>query len=79
MFGASCDTVEANCAFAKKFNYSYKLLCDTTLSLTNAFGAKMPGKPMSKRVTVVVKDYKIAQIFGEFKPGDVDSLLAKLP
>lgn len=42
--GVSFDTVEANAAFASKFGYPYRLLCDTERSLGLAYGACDDGR-----------------------------------
>jgi thioredoxin-dependent peroxiredoxin len=44
ILGASFDSVEKNRAFAEKFNYPFKLLCDTEKTLA-PFGAIDPAAP----------------------------------
>jgi peroxiredoxin Q/BCP len=45
VLGASYDNVAANRAFAEKFSYPFKLLCDTDRSLGAAYGARDPDEP----------------------------------
>jgi len=44
ILGASFDSVDKNRAFADKFGYSFKLLCDTEKSLAS-YGAIDPDDP----------------------------------
>jgi len=39
VLGASFDTEAENAAFARKFNFDFPLLCDTTRELGLAYGA----------------------------------------
>ena len=39
ILGASFDTVEENRAFAEKFGYPFRLLCDTKREIGMAYGA----------------------------------------
>ena len=39
ILGASFDTVEENQAFARKFSYPFRLLCDTQRAIGLAYGA----------------------------------------
>lgn len=39
ILGISFDTVEENAAFAKKFDFNFPLLCDTSRSVGLAYGA----------------------------------------
>lgn len=39
VLGVSFDTVEENAAFAKKFDFPYQLLCDTTRAMGLVYGA----------------------------------------
>jgi peroxiredoxin Q/BCP len=45
VLGASYDTIEANAAFATKFRYPFRLLCDVDRSLGEAYGADDPSDP----------------------------------
>jgi peroxiredoxin len=57
IYGASRDSVEANAAFATKFDFTFPLLSDADASLTKAFDAcKDEGCSMSDRMTVVVDE-----------------------
>jgi peroxiredoxin Q/BCP len=42
--GASFDSVDKNCAFAVKFGYPFKLICDTERTLAS-YGAIDPADP----------------------------------
>ena len=39
ILGVSFDSVQDNCAFAEKYGFPYRLLCDTTRALGVAYGA----------------------------------------
>jgi thioredoxin-dependent peroxiredoxin len=45
VLGASYDTVDANRAFAEKFRYPFRLLCDVDRSLGAAYEADDPDDP----------------------------------
>jgi peroxiredoxin Q/BCP len=45
----SFDSVEANAAFAKKFNFPYTLLCDVDKKVGIAYGAAVDVKNKSAR------------------------------
>jgi thioredoxin-dependent peroxiredoxin len=45
VFGISFDSVAANRAFAEKFGFPYKLLCDTDRAIGTAYGALDPDDP----------------------------------
>ena len=54
ILGASFDTVEENAAFAEKFSFPFKLLCDTDRTLGRAYGAERePGKG-PKRISYLI-------------------------
>ena len=42
VLGASYDSKEANCAFADKYGYPFKLLCDVDQALAKAYHATDP-------------------------------------
>ena len=55
MIGASYDTVAANRAFADKYSYPYKLLCDVERSLGPAYDVDDPGDPgYPKRISFLI-------------------------
>jgi peroxiredoxin Q/BCP len=45
VLGASYDSIAANRAFAEKFQFPYKLLCDIDHALGAAYGADDPADP----------------------------------
>ena len=45
ILGISFDTVESNRAFAQKFGYPYRLLCDPDRSTGEAYGVIDPEDP----------------------------------
>lgn len=45
MLGVSFDSVEANKAFAEKYGYPFKLLCDTDRAIGTAYDALDPDDP----------------------------------
>jgi peroxiredoxin Q/BCP len=51
----SFDTVEENLAFAQKFDFPFKLLCDTSREIGMAYGAcDEPTAQYAKRITYVI-------------------------
>ncbi len=45
MLGISFDSVESNRAFAAKYSYPFKLLCDTDRAIGTAYDALDPDDP----------------------------------
>ena len=72
ILGASFDTVEDNAAFAKKFNYTFPLLCDTDRKIGLAYGACDDAKAGSaKRISYLIgPDGKIKKAYGTVKPAE---------
>ena len=70
MLGASFDDVEANRAFAEKFNFPFKLLCDTDKKLGTAYGAIDPDEPgYAPRISYLIgPDRKIVKAYAQVKP-----------
>ena len=55
ILGASFDTCEENAAFAKKFGFTYPLLCDTERKLGMAYGAATDASaPNATRTGVII-------------------------
>jgi thioredoxin-dependent peroxiredoxin len=55
ILGASFDTVQENAAFADKFDFPYRLLCDTDRSIGMAYGAcDSPEDVYAKRISYVI-------------------------
>lgn len=72
ILGASFDSVEANAAFAKKFDYPFKLLCDTDRTLGLAYGACTDAKAgYGSRISYLIDEQgKIAKVYSKVSPGD---------
>lgn len=82
MLGASFDSVEANRAFAEKFSYPYKLLCDVDKQVGTAYGAFDAGQPgYPRRISYLIgPDRKIVKAYGKVKPAaHPDEVLADIP
>jgi thioredoxin-dependent peroxiredoxin len=55
ILGASFDTVQENEAFAQKFKFPYRLLCDTQREIGMAYGACAgPQDRSAKRISYVI-------------------------
>ena len=70
ILGASFDGVEANRAFAEKFSYPFKLLCDTDQKLGLAYGASDPADPgYPRRISYLIgPDRRIVKAYDPVKP-----------
>ena len=70
MLGASYDTVEANRAFAEKFDFPFKLLCDTDRKLGAAYGAADPAEPdYPRRISYLIgPDRRIVRAYDPVSP-----------
>ena len=61
--GVSVDSAESHKAFIAKHHLNFDLLADTEGKITDAFGAKMPDKNLSRRVSFLIrKDGTIAHV-----------------
>jgi peroxiredoxin Q/BCP len=55
ILGASFDSVQENAEFAKKFDFPYRLLCDTERRIGLAYGAcERPQDGSAKRISYVI-------------------------
>jgi len=55
ILGASFDSVAENAAFAKKFDYPFRLLSDTERKIGMAYGAcDSPAASSAKRISYVI-------------------------
>ena len=55
ILGASFDSVQENAAFAKKFDFPYRLLCDTKRQIGMAYGAcDSADAGSAKRISYVI-------------------------
>ena len=70
ILGVSFDTVEANAAFAAKFNFPYRLLCDTTRAIGTAYGAcSYPEDACAKRISYIIgADGRVEHAFPKVDP-----------
>jgi len=66
ILGCSFDSVEDNAAFAKKFGYTFPLLCDVDREVGLAYGAcDSPNAGYADRITYVIdEDGFIAKAYG---------------
>lgn len=77
MLGASYDTVEANRAFASKFGFPFKLLCDVDHAVGLAYGADDPTDPgYPRRISYLIgPDRRIVKVYD---PVDVTAHAAQV-
>ncbi len=66
----SFDTVSANAAFAKKFEFPFPLLCDVKREIGQAYGAcDSPDASSAKRISYLVgPDGKIRKAYEKVSP-----------
>ena len=82
MLGISFDTVEENRAFAEKFDFPYKLLCDTDRSMGLAYGAaRTADEGYARRISYVIDESgKVLFVYQKVDPQEhLDTVLAALP
>jgi peroxiredoxin Q/BCP len=61
--GVSFDNAESHRKFRAKYNLNFPLLVDTEGKIANAFGFRMPDKPMARRVSFLIdKSGKIVHV-----------------
>jgi peroxiredoxin Q/BCP len=72
ILGASFDTIEENAAFARKFHYPFKLLCDTNRSIGLAYHAcDKPDEVYARRISYLIgPDGKIVKTYSKVTPAD---------
>ena len=65
ILGVSFDTVDDNRAFAEKFQFPFRLLCDTDRKIGMAYGAcDEPNASSARRISYVIgPDGKIAAVW----------------
>jgi thioredoxin-dependent peroxiredoxin len=70
--GVSFDGVDENAAFAKKFDFPYKLLCDTERKVGLAYGACTDAKAdYAMRISYLIDEQgKIAAAYPKVVPKD---------
>jgi peroxiredoxin Q/BCP len=61
--GVSFDSPESHQKFISKYNLNFPLVADTDGKIADAYGVRMPGRDMAKRVSFLIgRDGKIAHI-----------------
>ena len=72
ILGASFDTVQENADFAKKFDFPYRLLCDTERQIGMAYGACDKKQDRSaRRISYVIgPDGTIRHAFAKVDAGN---------
>jgi len=61
--GVSFDSPESHQKFISKFNLNFPLLADTDGKIADAYGVRMPGKEMARRVSFLIgTDGKILHV-----------------
>src|SRR2546430_1564774 len=63
VIGVSFDNEESHQKFIEKHNLNFPLLADTEGKIADAFGVRVPGKNVARRVSFLIgKDGKIAHV-----------------
>ena len=81
MIGVSVDPVEQNRAFAEKFDFPFRLLCDTEREVALAYGAaEKADDAHARRITYVIgPEGRIEKAIDTKDPaGQAESLLAEI-
>ena len=81
VLGISFDPVEENRAFAEKFDFPFRLLCDVDRALGLAYGAAdAPDAAYAKRISYVIDEQgRIALAYPKVKPAEhLDRVLEDL-
>lgn len=82
MLGASFDPIDANAAFAKKYDFPFRLLSDVNRMVGMAYGAADgPQAATAKRTsTLIDPEGRVAQVWPKVKPADhAAEVLAAVP
>jgi peroxiredoxin Q/BCP len=71
ILGVSFDSVEENAAFALKFDFPYRLLCDTERSIGVAYGAcSGPQDTHARRISYILgPDGTVEHVFSKVDTG----------
>jgi peroxiredoxin Q/BCP len=79
ILGVSFDTVEENRAFAEKFNFPFRLLCDTEREISMAYGAcDSQDTGYARRITYVIdEDGRINQAYEQVNAREHPEALLK--
>ncbi len=83
VIGVSFDNEESHQKFIEKHNLNFPLLADTDGKIADAFGVRVPGKNVARRVSFLIgKDGKIAHVTdspqAEVHLNDMKEAVAKL-
>lgn len=81
VLGISFDSVAENRAFAEKFSFPFRLLCDTDRKVGLAYGAAdAPDAGYAKRISYVIgEDGRILHAYPKVKPAEhLDQVLGDL-
>ncbi len=81
VLGVSFDTIEENQAFATKYGFPFKLLCDTGRELGLAYGAaRSADEGYARRISyLIVEQGKILRAYAKVKPDEhLDTVLKDL-
>ena len=72
VLGISCDTPAENKAFREKFDFPYRLLCDTDRSVSLAYGAvdSADASHPSRISYLVGPDGKVRAAYAKVSPAD---------
>ena len=81
MLGASFDCVEDNKAFADKFCFPFKLLCDPQKTLAPYGAVDDKGSGFARRISYLIgPDRKIVRVWPKVKPSEHPAeVLAAVP
>jgi len=72
VLGASFNTVEQNAAFAAKYQFGFKLLCDTTHEVAAAYGAceNVKARYPDRMSFLIDGDGRIERVYDRVDPRD---------
>jgi len=63
IIGVSFDSPESHQKFISKYNLNFRLVADTDGKIADAYGVRMPGRPMARRVSFLIdKNGKVAHV-----------------
>ena len=81
VLGVSFDSVDENRAFSERFDFPFRLLCDTERSLGMAYGAaRSADEGYARRISYVIdEDGKVLLVYKKVDPKEhLDRILADL-
>lgn len=69
VIGVSFDDASSHQKFIKRYDLNFTLIADTTGKIADAYGVRMPGRDMAKRVSFLIgKDGKILHVTNSPNP-----------